>query len=303
MQPQSFPGLGMRGSAPIQSRPKTPAIQENRMNLSDDRGNPFLIAYSLVKRSGFLQTSLGRRLFKSAYFLYKRYIEDDLRDLLRAYPTIVGEGNVLDIGANIGYTAAVLSRATTSGRKVYAFEPEPFNFKLLQQTALQLKFAGKIIPKQLAVGAENGTIDLWINDRHHADHRVATEQFHSAHPDAKQVSVPLVSIDSFLQSNPGLVSFVKIDVQGYELAVCQGMTETLRQSPGLAIVLEFMPSAMRELGFEPSHLIAFLVERDFKVYQVHPRGRLSPGTPEIKNDSGYCDLLFSRIPIPCGGKK
>ena len=68
--------------------------------------NPFVRAYSLVRRSGFLRTSLGRRLFKSAYFLYKRYLEDDLQHLLRAFPYLVGEGHVLDIGANIGYTAS-----------------------------------------------------------------------------------------------------------------------------------------------------------------------------------------------------
>ena len=278
------------------------------MNLSTDRGNPLLSAYSLVRRSGFLHTSLGRRLFKSAYFLYKRYFEDDLRDLLRSHPAIVGEGNVLDIGANIGYTATVLARAAQAGRKVYAFEPEPFNFKLLQQTALQPKVATKIVPMQLAVGATDGTIDLWINDRHHADHRVATEQFRSAHPDSSnpdsnQVSVPLVSIDSFLQKNPGPVSFVKIDVQGYELAVCQGMTNTLHQNPDIKIVLEFMPSAMRELGFESSQLIDLFVEQDFKVYQVHPRGKLSSGIPVAMSDSSYCDLLFSRTPIPCDPEK
>ena len=278
------------------------------MNLSTDRGNPLLSAYSLVRRSGFLQTSLGRRLFKSAYFLYKRYVEDDLRDLLRSHPAIVGKGNVLDIGANIGYTATVLARATQAGRKIYAFEPEPFNFELLQQTALQPKLAGQIVPMQMAVGAADGTIDLWINDRHHADHRVATEQFRSAHSDSahsgsNQVSLPLTSIDSFLQSNPGPVSFVKIDVQGYELAVCQGMTDTLRQNPDIKIVLEFMPSAMRELGFESSHLIDLFVERDFKVYQVHPRGKLSPGIPDTMSDSSYCDLLFSRTTIPCDREK
>jgi FkbM family methyltransferase len=308
MLSQSLLGIGMSNSNSIENPAKSPAVQENRMNLSNDRRNPFLIAYSLVRRSGFLQTSFGRRLFKSAYFLYKRYIEDDLRDLLRSHPAIVGEGNVLDIGANIGYTAAVMARAAQADRKVYAFEPEPFNFKLLQQTALQTQFACKIVPMQLAVGAADGIINLWINDRHHADHRVATEQFRSAHPDSadpdsNQVSVPLVSIDSFLQSNPGPVSFVKVDVQGYELAVCQGMTETLRQNPGIKIVLEFMPSAMRDLGFEPSHLIDFLIERDFKVYQIHPRGKLSPGVPDSMNDSGYCDLLFSRTPIPCDREK
>lgn len=273
------------------------------MNLSADRRNPFLIAYSLVRRSGFLRTSLGRRIFKSAYFLYKRYVEDDLQDLLLSYPALVGCGNVLDIGANIGYTAAVLARATEPGRKVYAFEPEPFNFGILLETARQPEFDGKIVPMQLAAGAEDGAIDLSINERHHADHRIATEQFRSAHPASKAVRVSMVTIDSFLETNPGPVSLIKIDVQGYELAVCQGMRVTLSQNPGVGIVLEFMPSAMRELGFEPSHLIDFLVERDFKIYQVHPRGKLSVGMPDMKNDSSYFNLMFSRHPIGCGDEK
>jgi len=269
------------------------------MRNSTERGNPFVGAYSLVRRTGILQTSVGRRLFKSAYFLYKRYIEDDLRDLVQSFPALLRGGNVLDIGANIGYTAAVLARAIEPGRKVYAFEPEPFNFKILHQTALQQEFEGKIIAMQCAVGAENGVIDLWINDRHHADHRVVTEQFHSLHPESMGVSVAQVSIDSFLESRQERVSFVKIDVQGYELAVCQGMQETLRQNPDITIVLEYMPSAMRDLGFDPSHLIDFFVERGFGIYLVHPRGKLSQGMPSNMNDSGYLDLLFSRSPIAC----
>ena len=268
------------------------------MNTATAGGNLLVGAYSLVRRSGFLRIPLGRRLFKFAYFLYKRYIEDDLRSLVISHPTLVGKGNILDIGANIGYTAAVLARVVESDRKIYAFEPEPFNFRILQQTALEPEFEGKIVPLQLAVGAANGTIDLWINDRHHADHRVATEQFRLAHQGSKEVSVSLVSIDSFLESNPGAISFVKIDVQGYELAVCLGMQNTLRLNPDITVLLEYMPSAMRELGFEPSHLIDFLVERDFKVYQIHPRGKLSPGLPPDMKDSSYLDLLFSRRPIP-----
>ena len=270
------------------------------MNLSADAGNPLLTAYSLVKRTGFLQTALGRSVFRSAYFLYKRYIEDDLQDLVHSFPELVGAGNILDVGANLGYTAALLARAAKSDRTVYAFEPEPFNFRILQQTASKAEFAGRIVPLQLAVGAETGTINLWINDRHHADHRVATEQFHSAHPGSKEVSVSLVSIDSFLVSRPGPVSFIKIDVQGYELAVCQGMQKTLEQNPGVTVLLEFMPSAMRELGFESSHLIDFFAERGFKAYQIHPRGKLSPGIPPAIKNSSYLDLLFSRRSFASG---
>jgi FkbM family methyltransferase len=264
--------------------------------------NPFVQAYSLVRRSGFLRTSLGRRLFKFAYFLYKRYLEDDLQDLLWAFPNLVGEGNVLDIGANIGYTAAVLARFTKSNRRVFAFEPEPFNFEILQQTALQSEFKGKIVPMRCAVGAEIGTIDLWINLRHHADHRVITEQFHSNHPGSTGISTPLVSIDSFVQIQQEGVSFIKIDVQGYELAVCQGMRDTLRQNPDLSVLLEFMPSAMRELGFNPSHLIDFFLERHFEIYLVHRRGQLSQGMPPVVKESSYFNLLFSRRRIACDRK-
>jgi hypothetical protein len=76
------------------------------------------------------------------------------------------------------------------------------------------------------------------------------------------------------------------------------MQDTLRQNPDINVLLEFMPSAMRELGFESSQLIDFLVERDFRIYQVHPRGKLSPGMPAITNDASYVNLLFSRRPIP-----
>jgi FkbM family methyltransferase len=272
------------------------------MSISTEPGNPLLRAYSLMRRSGVLRTSLGRRLFKSAYFLYKRYIEDDLADLLRAFPDLVGDGNVLDIGANIGYTATVLARAIKSGRKVFAFEPEPFNFTLLQQTALHPEFENKIIPQQCAVGAENGMIPLWVNLGHHGDHRVITDRFRSLHPGLTGVSAPMVRIDSFLEKNQGQISFVKIDVQGYELAVCQGMQNTLRQNPNVAVLLEFMPSAMHELGFDPSQLIDLLVQCDFEIYLVHPRGMLSRGMPSVTMNSSYFDLLFSRRPFACDGK-
>ena len=237
---------------------------------------------------------MGRNLFRSAYFLYKRYLEDNLEDLVRSYPALVRGGNVLDVGANIGYTASVLAASVDSGYKVYAFEPEPFNYAILQQSANRARLRDKIAAFECAVGAENGTIHLWLNDHHHADHRVITEQFRSVHPDTKGPTIPLVSIDSFVQRNPGPVSFVKIDVQGYELPVCQGMQQTIAHNPGISIVLEYMPSALCELGFDPAELIRFFVDRDFHTYHVCPKGKLLPGIPSAMEPAGYADLLFSR---------
>ena len=269
------------------------------MNFSSDHENPFVRTYSLVKRSGILGTFIGRQLFKSAYFFYKRHFEDDLQGLLQSFPYLIGSDNVLDIGANIGYTATVLARAASPQCKIFAFEPEPFNFAILQQTALTPEFTGKILAQQCAVGAESGIVDLWINDNHHGDHRVMTDQFRLSHSADNRSRVSQISIDSFLKHEDGKISFAKIDVQGYELAVCQGMRETLRQNPGIKVLLEFMPSAMRDMGFEPSHLIDLFTEQDFKIYVVHSGGKLSEGMPCLTSESSYINLLFSRRAISC----
>ena len=271
------------------------------MSISTAQEKLLTRAYSLVRQSGLLSTSAGSRCFKSAYFLYKHYVEDNLEALLRRHPGLLRGGNVLDIGANVGYTATVLARDADTGRKVYAFEPEPLNYALLQRSASHGALKNRIVPLQCAVGAADGTIDLWLNERHPADHRIITDEFRSRHPGASGATVPLVSIDKFLEVNPVPVAFVKIDVQGYELPVCQGMKNTLENNPELTVVLEYMPSAMRELGFDPAHLTSFWMERGFQAYLVGSGGKLSAGVPSVLEESGYADLLFSRRPIVLSG--
>src|SRR5690348_5593087 len=119
-------------------------------------------SYSLARRSGFLTTSLGSSLFSSAYFLYKRYLEDDLAGIVRSRPELFRGGSVVDVGANIGYTAALLAGALEPGFVVYAFEPEPFNSRLLARTAGRCKHTGRIVPVQAAVGEQDGSVKLWL---------------------------------------------------------------------------------------------------------------------------------------------
>jgi hypothetical protein len=80
------------------------------------------------------------------------------------------------------------------------------------------------------------------------------------------------------------------------------MRDTLKENPNLTVFLEFMPLALSGLGFEPSDLIEFFVERNFKIYQVHSGGKLTEGLPSAKKDSDYFDLLFSRRPMACDGE-
>ncbi len=129
---------------------------------------------------------------------------------------------------------------------------------------------------------------------------MVTEQFKSSRPDAKKFSkVAVTTVDEFVRTRDlQKISFLKIDVQGYELAVCQGMKETLERFPGLFVCFEYSPDGMVELGFNPKELLNFFQARG---YQIHV---LTRGAIRLANDpavlqpfldrAGYVDLLCAK---------
>jgi len=245
--------------------------------------------YSLGRRSGFLDTAPGQWLFSRTYFLYKRLLEDPYAALLRRFPELLRGGNVLDIGANIGYTAVLFSGAIDPEFKVYAFEPDEFNFQLLDRMAGSSKARGRIQAIRSAVGDADGSAELWINPRHHGDHRIAVPG--SSHT----VRVPLVTVDTFVEKlqAPFPVRFIKVDVQGYEPAVCRGMERTLEQNPQAVVALEYMPQALRELGFDPLELLRWIGEKQFCVQILGNNGALQLAAVDQLTADSYVDLLLT----------
>lgn len=255
--------------------------------------------YALTRRTGLLETGFGERIFTASYFLYKRYLEDPFAALAKTHPGLFRGGDILDIGANIGYTASLFAEAGDPEAKVYAFEPEPFNFRLLQTTVETRGLRGKVTPVHSAVGEESGETRLWINDHHHADHRIATDSVVSKNSNDDYVTVPMISIDDFLASEGHTkeIRLIKIDVQGYELAVCRGMAATVAQQLDASIAVEYMPEAIKDLGYEPTELLDWFSQRDFRMYSLGKDGQLNTGLSIELAKNGYVDLIFSRTEL------
>jgi FkbM family methyltransferase len=253
--------------------------------------------YSLVEASGFLQSKLGRRLFGLAYFIYKRYWEDSFAALIRRHPELFRGGDVLDAGANIGYTASLFVKAIDAGRCVHAFEPEPRNFEALQRLASRATESRTILPVHAAVGAVSGFVSLCVNTKHPGDHRVLTDDADESARGMPQVDVRLVSLDDYaggLRPVPP-IAFVKIDVQGFELSVCEGMEKLMKANPKLTIALEYMPEAMNALGFAPGDLWQWLLDQGLRVHVLRPDGGLVPVTGPLEiGPRGYEDLICFR---------
>jgi FkbM family methyltransferase len=234
-----------------------------------------------------------------SYFFYKRHFEDPFARLTSARPELFTRGHLLDVGANIGYTAVVFASAIRPGDKVFAFEPEIENFKRLTENLGRFGVANRVVAHAVAVGADDGMVDIWLNQNHPGDHRTVTNAFRERIGQDNSIrTVPMVSIDSFVDSNQisRQIGFIKIDVQGYETQVCYGMQRTLESNPRATVAVEYAPSSMAELGIAASTLVDFFVQRSFNVYELLRNGKLkllTSGQVKVGADE-WINLLCSR---------
>ena len=254
-------------------------------------------AYQTANRRGWLDSRLAEVIFQRGYFAYKRLIEDPFAKLASARPELFRGGDVIDVGANIGYTAVVFARAVEPPHQVHAFEPEDRNFRWLTHAIERAGLTGRVVARRAAVGARDGTIDLWHNASHHADHRIATDQLVAARGEPTQ-RVPLTTLDGYVAScGWPAVAFIKIDVQGYEPEVLRGMRETITRNPRLHVAVEVQPSMLEELGFDPDGFVRevaaalprlAVLERDGRLREIAAREVVAEAA---RSELGYVDLV------------
>jgi FkbM family methyltransferase len=170
---------------------------------------------------------------------------------------------VLDIGANIGYFSLIFSTLVGENGRVYAFEPDPNNFKILKKN-IEINNIKNVILIQKAVSNTSKSISLYLCDYNHAQHRI----YPSSRCNEK-IDVESTTIDEYLAKiDFNKINFVKMDVEGSEYDVIDGMKQTLQSNPNLKMLCEFSPKQIKERGLEPEIILKQLLDHNFKIYPI-----------------------------------
>lgn len=154
-------------------------------------------------------------------------------------------GVMLDLGANTGRMSiprAILGDVSA----VYCAEPDPVNYVCLVRNVIDNGLGGLVMPDNLAVGDADGVATL-RRARHSGGHRLVD----GAGPDdGTTLAVPMRTVDAWLAGlgvEPDLVTFVKVDVQGWEAHVLDGAAGLLARRH-LAWQMEVSPSLLQQAG-------------------------------------------------------
>ena len=197
---------------------KTNAMYDNRIILG---------LRSLARRTGFNKiagTLIGLLGYENAFG--------------KAVLTQIRPGDCIwDVGANLGlYSGQFLERAGANG-KVIAFEPSRECFEALRsKLEAQPGFTGI----NAALGSADGNATLFCaTDPLAATHTLSADAGkEQAHAGSTYV-VPVFSADSFALQNPSLKpNVIKIDVEGFEASVMEGLDKLLHFAALRAIFIE-----------------------------------------------------------------
>lgn len=154
--------------------------------------------------------------------------EGFVRNKIESLP--VSDGIALDIGANHGMYTSLLAQKF---KKVYAFEPHPDNFKIIQErvTDKNVEFVNK------AVGIVDGKLHLFTcgNPGGHSISNAVADAKRWGHNKENYVEVDSVMLDTFCKDKK--IDFIKCDIEGAENFIFNYGIETLKNNK-IEMILE-----------------------------------------------------------------
>jgi len=190
---------------------------------------------------------------------------------------------VLDIGAHVGYYSRRSARLVGDSGRVFAFEPHPRTFETL---ARNLRPYANVTPVQAAVAEREGTAELYdylmMSASGSLNYDESMRDLQKAQLAAGDVApriatdfpmqtytVRTLALDEYL-ANEGVerVDVVKMDIEGAEIGALRGMRQTIANSPGIALIMEYNPAALKSFDHDPQQALAEVLAMGFDSLQV-----------------------------------
>lgn len=185
---------------------------------------------------------------------------------------------VIDVGANIGEVAIVCGQSVGQSGHVFAFEPHPRTYRFLVGN-LSFNRCTNVSPRNVALGEADGMIRL-SDDKRDDMNRIDV---------TGTIPVVMTTLDSAVP--PSAVAFLKVDVEGAELGVLRGATQTIARAG--CVNCELIDEHCRRYGHRMGDVIALLQAAGLATYRVAEPRRLTPVDATFR-DPGAHELVALR---------
>ena len=172
---------------------------------------------------------------------------------------------VWDVGANVGYYTKQFANLVTQSGMVVAFEPVSTCFDQLSKNVDDYRPFVRLY--NCGLGNNESSIDFRLG----SDPLSPTGRFidgESKDSITNTVSLPIFSADQLVDKDSlPIPNFIKIDVEGYEGEVIEGMKNILKSPPckNIFIEMHFAILESRKKQLAPNQIVNILKDCQFKI--------------------------------------
>jgi FkbM family methyltransferase len=220
---------------------------------------------SFTGRKGLVRVINGTDTIRVAWW-QRGHLEEYEPDVWQSLMSQVNVGDrIADVGAFVGLYAIALAKRVGASGRIFAFEPDPANYDILQEHVRLNDVAGNIELVKAAVGASEGVLQFSsLASQSHIE--MSNE---GSAPVEGAYEVKAVTLDSMFAAD-GL-DILKIDVEGFEEMVLQGGTRLLADAERKprVIFVEVHPYAWPPIGTTSESLLETLRKFDYEVKHIN----------------------------------
>ncbi|MBB3954532.1 FkbM family methyltransferase [Novosphingobium sediminicola] len=196
----------------------------------------------------------------------------------------------VDIGGNIGFHALTAARHVGSDGLVVAFEPQERLLNLFKRSISANVMSGYVHGWRLAIGDRHDHVHLGKFEHLTGSATLTGNELIVEREAVEMVPLPLAleRVEAKV-GRPCVPGTIKIDVEGFEVEVWEGMKVWTRGQSDLAIILEFSPVSYRDRGNDPHALLEDFAAHDFSIALLERDG----STRDLPR-SEWVDMASSR---------
>jgi FkbM family methyltransferase len=218
-------------------------------------------------------------------------------------------GVFVDVGANIGYFTIVAASLVGETGQVFAFEPDPANFELLERNSTHNKLQSRIHAVKAGLSCGNRAGNLYLSEDNLGDHQIYPGKGRREALDIGLLHGADYLREQLLQASLTKIDLIKIDTQGSEFQVVAGLMPLLLELPCVpAILIELTPSSLRQAGSSGRELIELLASLNQNFWIVdHIEHQLAASTAQAlaqwcdnlevcEGDEGFMNILLESGP-------
>lgn len=214
---------------------------------------------------------------------YVRYFYEKYKD---------SKGVFIDVGANLGTYSLNLVNCFD---EIYAIEASSNNVAFMKTVIFQNGVQNVKVCHNAIYNSDNEFVRLVLSD-----FTCGCNSLYDNVKDEKTEKVQTITLDTLCdKNNVSDISFLKIDVEGAELACIQGGEKVIsKYHPD--IWCEFNSGSAKQAGYSLKDLYNYFIEQGYSAYELKPKRFLRKAKPKIElfdskklsDDNFFMNLYF-----------